>query len=93
MLYRWREQALAGLSGLFSDQAAQEQAALNFVFLFKQVWVSLFLDSTLEPLHAVRLILVWSSGAKNWTDPLLYENSRRSGLSITVVLANLRTED
>jgi transposase len=27
MLYRWREQALAGLPGLFSDQAAQELAA------------------------------------------------------------------
>ena len=26
MLYRWREQALAGLPGLFSDQAAQELA-------------------------------------------------------------------
>jgi transposase-like protein len=24
MLYRWRDQALAGLPGLFSDQAAQE---------------------------------------------------------------------
>jgi hypothetical protein len=27
MLYRWREQALAGLPGLFSDQSAQELAA------------------------------------------------------------------
>jgi transposase-like protein len=26
-LYRWRDQALAGLPGLFSSQAAQEQAA------------------------------------------------------------------
>ena len=26
MLYRWREQMLAGLPGLFSDQAAQELA-------------------------------------------------------------------
>ena len=26
MLYRWREQALASLPGLFSDQAAQELA-------------------------------------------------------------------
>jgi transposase-like protein len=26
MLYRWRDQALAGLPGLFSDQAAQELA-------------------------------------------------------------------
>ena len=26
MLYRWREQALVGLPGLFSDQAAQELA-------------------------------------------------------------------
>lgn len=26
MLYRWRDQALAGLPRLFSDQAAQEQA-------------------------------------------------------------------
>ena len=26
MLYRWREQALAGLPGLFSDQSAQELA-------------------------------------------------------------------
>lgn len=26
MLYRWREQALAGLPSLFSDQAAQQQA-------------------------------------------------------------------
>jgi transposase-like protein len=27
ILYRWREQALAGLPGLFSDQKAQELAA------------------------------------------------------------------
>jgi hypothetical protein len=27
MLYRWREQALAGLPGLFRDQSAQELAA------------------------------------------------------------------
>jgi transposase-like protein len=26
MLYRWREQALAGLPGLFNDQSAQELA-------------------------------------------------------------------
>ena len=26
MLYRWRDQALAGLPGLFSDQSAQELA-------------------------------------------------------------------
>jgi transposase len=26
MLYRWRDQALVGLPGLFSDQAAQELA-------------------------------------------------------------------
>ena len=26
MLYRWRDQALAGLPGLFSDQATQELA-------------------------------------------------------------------
>ncbi|HEU0004264.1 MAG TPA: transposase [Ktedonobacteraceae bacterium] len=28
MLYRWRDQALAGLTGLFSDQAAQELAQI-----------------------------------------------------------------
>ena len=27
MLYRWRDQALAGLPGLFNDQSAQELAA------------------------------------------------------------------
>jgi transposase-like protein len=27
MLYRWRDQAVAGLPGLFSDQSAQELAA------------------------------------------------------------------
>jgi putative transposase len=28
-LYRWRDQALAGLPSLFSDQAAQDRAALQ----------------------------------------------------------------
>jgi transposase-like protein len=36
MLYRWRDQALVGLPGLFSDQAAQELAHKEAEW--EQIW-------------------------------------------------------